>query len=154
MGRIERAGSQKGQTALAGDVCAHRLGRRLDFNFSNDRAHALRLKCIKIEIDAKSCSEERSWHNAGDRLDKRTKPLNIPKLSNILMIATGDMKVTHNEVIKQAIPTLAGQIRATLDDTALDRFSEDDGQFLKFHGIYQQDDRDLRKTGKKYMMMI
>jgi hypothetical protein len=39
-------------------------------------------------------------------------------------------------------------------DPAADRFSEDDQQFIKFHGIYQQDDRDLRKTGKKYMMMI
>jgi sulfite reductase (NADPH) hemoprotein beta-component len=33
-------------------------------------------------------------------------------------------------------------------------FSEDDNQFLKFHGSYQQDDRDLRKTGKKYIMMM
>jgi len=33
-------------------------------------------------------------------------------------------------------------------------FSEDDNQFLKFHGSYQQDDRDLRKTGKKYIMMV
>jgi sulfite reductase (NADPH) hemoprotein beta-component len=63
-------------------------------------------------------------------------------------------KVTHNEVIKEAVPTLAGQIAATLSDHAADRFSEDDGQFLKFHGIYQQDDRDLRKTQKKFIMMI
>ena len=35
-----------------------------------------------------------------------------------------------------------------------DHFSDDDNQFLKFHGSYQQDDRDLRKTGKKYIMMI
>jgi len=35
-----------------------------------------------------------------------------------------------------------------------DRFSEDDEQFLKFHGIYQQDDRDKRKTGKQYLFMI
>ncbi|HMO64232.1 MAG TPA: NADPH-dependent assimilatory sulfite reductase hemoprotein subunit, partial [Verrucomicrobiota bacterium] len=41
-----------------------------------------------------------------------------------------------------------------LADPAADRFSEDDQQFLKFHGIYQQDDRDLRKTGKKFIMMI
>ena len=27
-------------------------------------------------------------------------------------------------------------------------------QFLKSHGIYQQDDRDLRKTGKKYIFMV
>jgi sulfite reductase (NADPH) hemoprotein beta-component len=41
-----------------------------------------------------------------------------------------------------------------MDDAALDHFSADDEQFMKFHGVYQQDDRDLRKTGKKYMMMI
>ena len=33
-------------------------------------------------------------------------------------------------------------------------FDADDQQFLKFHGIYQQDDRDVRKQGKKYMFMI
>src|SRR4249919_2464094 len=63
-------------------------------------------------------------------------------------------KPTHNEEIKTAIPTLAGNIAATLADPAADHFSEDDNQFLKFHGSYQQDDRDLRKTGKKYIMMI
>ena len=61
---------------------------------------------------------------------------------------------THNEDIKEAIPTLAGTIAATLSDEGVDHFSEDDNQFLKFHGSYQQDDRDLRKTGKKYIMMI
>lgn len=63
-------------------------------------------------------------------------------------------KRTHNEEIKDAIPTLAGSIAATLADDSADHFSEDDNQFLKFHGSYQQDDRDLRKTGKKYIMMI
>ena len=63
-------------------------------------------------------------------------------------------KPTHNEVIKQAVPTLAGNIAATIADPAADRFSDDDQQFIKFHGIYQQDDRDLRKTGKKHMMMV
>src|SRR5215204_2217703 len=61
---------------------------------------------------------------------------------------------SKNEEIKEANPTLAGTIQQTLLDPALDRFSEDDGQFLKFHGIYQQDDRDLRKTGKKFMFMV
>ena len=63
-------------------------------------------------------------------------------------------KLTHNEDIKAAIPTLAGSIAGTLADESVDHFSEDDNQFLKFHGSYQQDDRDLRKTGKKYIMMI
>jgi sulfite reductase (NADPH) hemoprotein beta-component len=64
------------------------------------------------------------------------------------------VKLTHNEEIKAAIPTLAGTIAATLNDAGADHFSEDDNQFLKFHGSYQQDDRDLRKTGKKYIMMV
>ena len=62
-------------------------------------------------------------------------------------------KVTHNELIKEATPTLAGTIAATVA-SGTDQFSADDQQFIKFHGIYQQDDRDLRKTAKKYMMMI
>jgi sulfite reductase (NADPH) hemoprotein beta-component len=69
-------------------------------------------------------------------------------------VAPTAKKQTHNEDIKEAIPTLAGTIAATLADPALDRFAEDDQQFIKFHGIYQQDDRDLRKTGKKFIMMI
>ena len=64
-----------------------------------------------------------------------------------------ERKPTHNEVIKDAIPTLAGNIAATMA-SGTDQFSADDQQFTKFHGIYQQDDRDLRKTQKKFMMMI
>ncbi len=70
------------------------------------------------------------------------------------MSQSAPVKVTHNETIKTAIPTLAGTIAATVNDAAADHFSEDDNQFLKFHGSYQQDDRDLRKTGKKYIMMV
>jgi len=62
--------------------------------------------------------------------------------------------VNRNEVLKQNDPTLSGALASTLADPALDHFSADDEQFMKFHGIYQQDDRDLRKTGKKYLMMI
>jgi sulfite reductase (NADPH) hemoprotein beta-component len=70
------------------------------------------------------------------------------------MSAEAPVKLTHNEEIKAAIPTLAGTIAATIADANTDHFSDDDNQFLKFHGSYQQDDRDLRKTGKKYIMMI
>jgi sulfite reductase (NADPH) hemoprotein beta-component len=63
-------------------------------------------------------------------------------------------KLTHNEEIKAAIPTLAGTIAASIADPSVDHFSQDDYEFLKFHGCYQQDDRDLRKTEKKYIMMI
>ncbi|MBN8247898.1 MAG: NADPH-dependent assimilatory sulfite reductase hemoprotein subunit [Verrucomicrobia bacterium] len=62
--------------------------------------------------------------------------------------------LTKNEQLKIAIPTLAGNIAATLNDPAADSFSGDDEQFLKFHGIYQQDDRDKRKHGKVHIMMI
>jgi len=62
-------------------------------------------------------------------------------------------KLTHNEVIKTAIPTLAGNIAATVA-SGTDQFSPDDQQFIKFHGIYQQDDRDARKAGKKFIMMV
>ena len=69
------------------------------------------------------------------------------------MINSEAKKPTHNEVIKEAIPTLAGNIAATMA-SGVDQFSADDQQFIKFHGLYQQDDRDLRKTAKKFMMMI
>ena len=70
------------------------------------------------------------------------------------MITTGpEAKITHNEVIKEANPTLPGNIAATVT-SGTDQFSADDQQFIKFHGIYQQDDRDLRKTQKKFIMMI
>jgi sulfite reductase (NADPH) hemoprotein beta-component len=70
------------------------------------------------------------------------------------MSAETPVKLTHNEDIKAAIPTVAGTIAATIGNPAEDHFSHDDYEFLKFHGCYQQDDRDLRKTGKKYIMMV
>ncbi len=63
-------------------------------------------------------------------------------------------KPSRNEGLKSNDPLLAGTIRQTLDDPAKDRFSEDDYEFLKFHGIYQQDDRDKRKTAKQYIYMV
>lgn len=68
--------------------------------------------------------------------------------------ASESKSLTKNEQLKIAIPTLAGTIAATLADPAADCFSGDDEQFLKFHGIYQQDDRDQRKQGKVHIMMI
>ena len=68
--------------------------------------------------------------------------------------SVSDKPLTRNELLKQGIPTLAGHIAATLADPAAECFSSDDEQFLKFHGIYQQDDRDRRKIAKHYMFMI
>lgn len=70
------------------------------------------------------------------------------------MIEAAAVKVTRNEELKVGSPTLAGTIGATLANPESDRFSEDDQQFLKFHGIYQQDDRDKRKVAKYYMFMV
>ena len=70
------------------------------------------------------------------------------------MTAEAPVKLTHNEAIKAAVPTLAGTIAATLTHPEEDHFSPDDYEFLKFHGCYQQDDRDLRKAGKKYILMV
>src|SRR5437660_11507884 len=64
------------------------------------------------------------------------------------------IKLTRNEGLKETHPLLAGTIAETLADSAAERFSDDDYEFLKFHGIYQQDDRDQRKAGKHYMMMV
>jgi len=62
--------------------------------------------------------------------------------------------LAKNELLKQRDPTLAGDLAATLANPEAARFSEDDEQFIKFHGIYQQDDRDKRKTGKEYIFMV
>ncbi len=67
---------------------------------------------------------------------------------------TNTASPSHNELLKENSPTLSGTIAHTLADEQADHFTENDNQFLKFHGSYQQDDRDLRKTGKKYIMMI
>jgi sulfite reductase (NADPH) hemoprotein beta-component len=78
------------------------------------------------------------------------------KVASVLLVMseTTTAPLSKNELLKQRIPTLAGNIAATLNDPTLEKFSEDDEQFIKFHGIYQQDDRDLRKTGKKWLVMI
>ncbi|MBI2513062.1 MAG: NADPH-dependent assimilatory sulfite reductase hemoprotein subunit [Opitutae bacterium] len=62
--------------------------------------------------------------------------------------------LSKNELLKQRDPTLAGDIAATLANAEAVRFSDDDEQFIKFHGFYQQDDRDKRKTGKEYIFMV
>lgn len=71
-----------------------------------------------------------------------------------MISASQSVKLARNEGLKENNPLLCGTIAQTLADSATDRFSEDDYEFLKFHGIYQQDDRDQRKIGKHYMLMV
>jgi sulfite reductase (NADPH) hemoprotein beta-component len=63
-------------------------------------------------------------------------------------------KLTRNEGLKETHALLAGTIPQILADQTTQSFSQDDYEFLKFHGIYQQDDRDLRKAGKQYIFMV
>ncbi|GIQ62857.1 hypothetical protein PACILC2_14250 [Paenibacillus cisolokensis] len=75
------------------------------------------------------------------------------------MATTNDEKVSKIEIIKRQSRHLRGTIKEALQDGE-PKFSEDNIQVLKFHGVYQQDDRDLRaklkKEGKErhYSMMI
>jgi sulfite reductase (NADPH) hemoprotein beta-component len=62
--------------------------------------------------------------------------------------------LTRNETLKSTHPLLDGTIAQTLANTNAVRFSDDDYEFLKFHGIYQQDDRDKRKVARQYIFMV
>lgn len=70
-----------------------------------------------------------------------------------------ELKESKVEGIKKQSNQLRGTIKEELQEET-PRFSEDNVQVLKFHGVYQQDDRDLRaglkKEGKDkhYSMMI
>src|SRR5579862_9912598 len=71
------------------------------------------------------------------------------------MIAAAEpVKLTRSEGLKAGNPVLAGTIAQTLADSSTDHFSEDDYEFLKYHGVYQQDDRDKRKVAKHFMLMV
>ena len=55
--------------------------------------------------------------------------------------------LSRNESIKAASNHLRGLIKEELvEDTPA--FTDDSEQLLKFHGIYQQDDRDRRKEAR------
>ena len=63
------------------------------------------------------------------------------------------------EAIKENSQALRGTIREELGRDS-DHFAEHDKQLLKFHGTYQQEDRDARKArrgeglGKHYLFMV
>lgn len=70
-------------------------------------------------------------------------------------------KQSKQELIKQSSNFLRGAIAEELGRDS-DKFNADDASLLKFHGTYQQDDRDARKArkpdgskaGKKHIFMI
>ncbi len=57
-------------------------------------------------------------------------------------------EVSHVEELKIDNPGLGGILFDEVPDLTTDRVSEDAYQLLKFHGSYQQDDRDQRKERK------
>src|SRR4051812_30205314 len=71
-----------------------------------------------------------------------------------MITAEKAVKLTRNEGLKESSPLLMGTISQSLADETASRFSDDDYEFLKFHGIYQQDDRDQRKVAKHFVMMV
>ncbi|MFK7767461.1 MAG: NADPH-dependent assimilatory sulfite reductase hemoprotein subunit [Mariniblastus sp.] len=64
------------------------------------------------------------------------------------------------EIAKQNSQLLRGTIDETLKNPEIESFNADDLQLIKFHGSYEQDDRDLRKSrraeglGKAYSYML
>ena len=62
--------------------------------------------------------------------------------------ASAEEEPITNEHIKIASDYLRGTIKEGLVDTSTGALAESDGQLTKFHGIYQQDDRDIRDERK------
>jgi len=71
-----------------------------------------------------------------------------------------DDELSHNEHIKDASNFLRGTLAEGLTDEITGAITEDDQQLVKFHGMYLQDDRDLRpersrkKMEKAFAFMI
>lgn len=65
------------------------------------------------------------------------------------MGAATDKPLHKNESIKVESDQLRGTIAEGLADASTGAISASDQQLTKFHGIYQQDDRDLRKERRK-----
>ncbi|MGL6296693.1 MAG: NADPH-dependent assimilatory sulfite reductase hemoprotein subunit, partial [Plesiomonas sp.] len=60
-----------------------------------------------------------------------------------------EQKLALNEYLKTDSDYLRGTIKEGLDSSVTGSFSDGDQQLIKFHGFYQQDDRDLRNERKE-----
>ena len=63
-----------------------------------------------------------------------------------------DGKPSKNEGIKERSEYLRGTIAEGMQDLSTGGLFADDQQLVKFHGFYQQDDRDLRSQRKKHKL--
>lgn len=66
-----------------------------------------------------------------------------------MVTPTTELKLSKNEHLKTGSRYLRGTILEGLADVSTGAISEADGQLLKFHGSYQQDDRDVRNERRK-----
>lgn len=62
---------------------------------------------------------------------------------------SGNKKVSEVEIIKDKSQYLRGTIQESLDNELTGAFYPDDTQLIKFHGFYQQADRDLDTERKR-----
>ena len=73
-----------------------------------------------------------------------------------------EVKLDKSEFVKEDSRQLRGTIADELAEEELDHFSKDNAGLLKHHGLYQQDNRDVRKQknedgtrlGKAFMFMV
>jgi len=65
---------------------------------------------------------------------------------------SGSLKLTPVEGIKARSNFLRGTLLESLADSATGTLAEDDTQLSKFHGFYQQDDRDVRDERRRQML--
>lgn len=65
------------------------------------------------------------------------------------MEITQEQKVSPEEILKESSDYLRGTIVESLADPLTGSVSQDDAKLLKFHGSYQQHDRDLEKERRK-----
>lgn len=65
-----------------------------------------------------------------------------------------EQKLALNEYLKTDSDYLRGTIKEGLDSAVTGSFSDGDQQLIKFHGFYQQDDRDLRNERKEQNLSL
>ncbi len=68
---------------------------------------------------------------------------------NVPTIPEPEKALSKNEHIKAGSNFLRGNILRDLADTSTGTITDDSGQLTKFHGVYPQDDRDLRNQRRK-----
>ena len=82
----------------------------------------------------------------------------VSNMIDLLMIKTVPIETSpeqekplhKNEGIKAESAFLRGSIAEGLADTSTGALADSDTQLTKFHGIYQQDDRGLRKDSERF----